>query len=288
MRKNIKVLNLDKQFIPIFENEIEYDLFKFSGGEVHLKLNLNDLDIDKVIITHRIKSSDDLMAIIQAKDILDNMRIPEIELFIPYLPYARQDRRCVKNETFSLKLFANIINSLNFNRVTSINVHSNISIALINNFENLNPINYITSAVNSIKILNAQKEILLISPDAGIHKTNKELMNYNLFSDIVLCDKTRNVNDGKLTNFKVFSDNLEGKDCLIVDDICDGGRTFEGIAKELKNKNAGDIYLYVTHGIFSAGFEKLNNIFKKIYSTNSFSNINNNILVQYEVNYNEN
>ena len=60
-----------------------------------------------------------------------------------------------------------------------------------------------------------------------------------------------------------------------MDDICDGGRTFTGIAKALKNKNAGNIYLAVSHGIFSNGFKKFNGLIDSIFTTDSFSNIKN-------------
>ena len=65
---------------------------------------------------------------------------------------------------------------------------------------------------------------------------------------------------------------------MIVDDICDGGRTFTGIAKALKNKNAGNIYLAVSHGIFSDGFEKFIGLIDGIFTTNSFGDIENEAL----------
>ena len=61
--------------------------------------------------------------------------------------------------------------------------------------------------------------------------------------------------------------------CLIIDDICDGGGTFIGLAKELKQKNAGDLYLAVSHGIFSKGLEALNTYFTKLYTTDSFKTL---------------
>jgi len=57
---------------------------------------------------------------------------------------------------------------------------------------------------------------------------------------------------------------------LIVDDICDGGGTFLGLAEELKECNSGDLYLAVSHGIFSKGSQTLLDNFKSIYSTDSF------------------
>ncbi len=76
---------------------------------------------------------------------------------------------------------------------------------------------------------------------------------------------------GKITHTDVFSPApIEGYDCFIVDDICDGGRTFIELAKTLKEKGAEKIYLYITHGIFSNGFGDLSTYFEHIYTTNSF------------------
>jgi ribose-phosphate pyrophosphokinase len=76
-----------------------------------------------------------------------------------------------------------------------------------------------------------------------------------------------------LEGFRVYEDDLQGKDCLIVDDICDGGGTFIGLAKELKKHNAGNLYLSVSHGIFSKGLKELNQYFTNIFTTDSFKTI---------------
>ena len=65
--------------------------------------------------------------------------------------------------------------------------------------------------------------------------------------------------------------NVEGKNCLIVDDICDGGRTFTDLAKKLNDKGAKELYLFVSHGIFSKGYDELLGHFNVIGTTNSFS-----------------
>ena len=62
---------------------------------------------------------------------------------------------------------------------------------------------------------------------------------------------------GEINGFGVYADDLGGKDGVIVDDLCDGGGTFNGLAKKLKEKNVGKLYLIVSHGIFSNGFANL-------------------------------
>ena len=117
--------------------------------------------------------------------------------------------------------------------------------------------------------------IVLVAPDAGAAKKIFHLASELNISEIITCEKKRNVNNGELSDFKIHADDIKNKNCLIIDDICDGGRTFVGIAKALKNKNAGKIYLAVSHGIFSNGFEKLKRVLDDIYSTDSFGEIEN-------------
>ncbi|MNQ12726.1 ribose-phosphate pyrophosphokinase [compost metagenome] len=65
-------------------------------------------------------------------------------------------------------------------------------------------------------------------------------------------------------------EDLAGENVLVVDDICDGGRTFTELAKVLKQYDLGSLSLYITHGIFSAGVEVLTNVFDKVYTMNTY------------------
>ncbi|MEL6720431.1 MAG: phosphoribosyltransferase family protein [Bacteroidota bacterium] len=82
-----------------------------------------------------------------------------------------------------------------------------------------------------------------------------------------------NIKTGQLSDFQVYANDLNAKNCLIVDDICDGGRTFIGLAEALKHKGANRLYLAVSHGIFSYGFEELNNHFEHIFTTDAFRDL---------------
>jgi ribose-phosphate pyrophosphokinase len=271
----IRTLNLDGMFIPVPRPEVIFELSKFSGGELHIKLrnNITYEGIDKVIITHRIKNTDDLMAILIAKDALELRGVKSFDLIIPYIPYARQDRKCTEGESFSLKVFANLLNSANLDKVYCLDAHSDVAPALINNCINLPNTQYVEWAVAAITGTHTP-ELLLISPDAGSNKkANALYSDLKLFKGLIKCDKKRNLEDGSLSGFEVFADDLRGQDCLIVDDICDGGGTFIGLAEELRSKNCGDLYLFVTHGIFSKGISILTDVFERVFTTNSFSDV---------------
>lgn len=145
-------LNLDGMFLPTAFPEIEFKMLKFSGGELHIKLN-NGIDytkIEKVVITNRITNGDDLMSILFAVDALRYKGVKSFDLVIPYIPYARQDRIAVKGESFTLKVFAGIINSVGFDKVYVFDAHSGISTALINNCENISNNQYILMSLKDI------------------------------------------------------------------------------------------------------------------------------------------
>lgn len=274
------VLNLSSNFNPVPASvEIFFDKFKFSGGECHLKLYTPTIiqNENHVVVTHRVNSMDNVMEVLMAKDALKTHGINNVDLVMPYIPYARQDRIMDDGESFSLKVFATILNTANFNKVTCLDSHSNVAPALINNYEEMSRIPYVRQAMLALP-----DDLLLINPDAGAKKKNLALA-FKTQRDLISCDKKRNIKTGTLYGFEVYADDLKGKPCLIVDDICDGGGTFIGLATELIKKNAGPLYLFVTHGIFSKGLEPLLAYFDHIYTTNSITDIDNPKLTQIKV-----
>jgi ribose-phosphate pyrophosphokinase len=270
----IMILNLDPNFKPVAGEEIQFESFTFSGGEPHIKINPNYIINEKVIITHRLNSFNDLGLLCLAVDALRRMDAKIEKFIIPYFPSARQDRVMISGEPLSVKIYADIINNLQIEKVVVFDPHSEVTPALLNNCQVISNHKFIERIVATIG-----NDVTLISPDGGALKKIYKVSEFLGGVEVVECSKSRDVKTGKLTGFKVYNDNLEGKDCLIVDDICDGGGTFIGLAAELKNKNAGKLYLAVSHGIFSKGFDSLK-CFDKIFTTNSFKDFDNEVITQ--------
>lgn len=259
------ILNLDQTFKPFTKGEaISFQNFTFSGGEPHIKIDPNFDITQKITITHRLNSFNDLGLLCIAVDALRRMDVKNMELFIPYFPAARQDRVMIKGEALSVKVYADIINGMQFGKVYVFDAHSEVTPALLNNCEVIPNHTFIQAVVKAIG-----NDVKLISPDGGALKKIYKVSEFLGGVDVVECSKSRDVKTGRLSGFKVYNDDLQGADCLIVDDICDGGGTFVGLAEELKNKNAGRLYLAVSHGIFNKGFAVLD-CFEKIFTTNSF------------------
>ncbi len=258
----MKTINLAKGFTPYEKGEeIETASFLFSGGEVHVKLKGID---DDVIITTRLNSSDNIMKLLLTVDALKRSGTSSINAFIPYLPYARQDRVMVEGEPLSVKVMCDLLNGCGFKKIFLFDVHSEVSLALLNNCQLIPNYNLVKTVIGD------KKDYLLVSPDAGaLKKIYKMAEAIQYTNDIVLCNKVRDVSNGDIKGITVDKADLSSKDCFIVDDICDGGATFVGVAKELKKRNAGKVNLIVSHGIFSKGEAALTEYIDHIYTTDS-------------------
>lgn len=271
------ILNLDPNFQP-FGAGIQFKDFIFpSKCEVHIKLS--GYNYEKIKITTRIKSSDDIMKLLMCTDALKRSGVNHIELFMPFVPYARQDRQMVKGEPLSIKVFADLIDSQGYKKVTVYDIHSEVAPALINNCEALDNHSFVDKV-----IANRLEEYLIISPDAGAYKKIFRLCQHLQYKgEIIMCNKLRDTTNGVLRSVTVSHDDLQGKECFIVDDICDGGGSFNLLAEELRKRNSGNINLIVSHGIFSAGEDELHKHLNRIYTTDSFQDIQSTFIKQIKL-----
>jgi len=263
------MINLDKNFSPLgTENAVQFQSFVFAGGEPHIKISGSFDPASVVQLTHRINSFNDLGLICTTVDALKRMGAKAIKLFVPYFPAARQDRVMIPGEPLTVKVYADIINALGLDNVTVFDPHSEVTPALLNNCTVIPNHVFIQKVVAQVG-----EGVKLISPDGGALKKIYKVSEFLGGAEVVECSKIRDVKTGKLSGFKVYADDLKGADCLIVDDICDGGGTFIGLAEALKAKNAGKLYLAISHGIFSKGFDELGQYFEQIFTTDSIKEI---------------
>ena len=187
-----------------------------------------------------------------------------IHLHIPYLPYGRQDKSVSNDTTFNLAVFADLINALGFDKVTTVDAHNKQF------FEKYihNAVNLPVTGIHEKMIMNFLPTYIVF-PDAGA------VTRYNLSHlSTIYCDKVRDQATGAILSHKVLSPPTlhAGKErLLIIDDICDGGATFISVAKALREISPNMIIgLFVTHGIFSKGRQHLlDNGIDEIYTTDS-------------------
>lgn len=261
--------------IQVFGENYPVEYFVFSGGEVQTKIKGGGLpDLDYVKIIAHLQNSDDIMALLQTNDIIRRKYTnAQVYLEMAYAPYARQDRVCALGESLACKVFANLINSCNFDKVYVADCHSDVLPALLNNCFNLPLSNLIVRCGDFASRLKSTSGFI-ISPDAGANKKVFDVCKLYTNQVFVRADKIRDPVNGNITGTEVYHDDFEGKTCFILDDICDGGYTFIKLAEKLKEKGAGKVILFVTHGIFSKGMEVFEDLIDEVWTTDSFdSNI---------------
>ena len=265
------------------KSQIKYKISQFPDGQQTIDLiDWNDLVIydDAVKISSRLNSFKDLELIICATAAIRNIKPNrEIALYVPYFMGARSDRKFVDGGVNYLKqVICPIINSLNFVTVITLDPHSDVLEACLNNYEKLDNHTVVKYALTDIdNKKDAQERICLVSPDAGAYKKIFDVAKKFEIQNIVTANKVRDMRTGKILKTELPNlPGLVGDDMqyVIIDDICDGGRTFNELAKAIREQRAdAKIYLVVTHGIFSAGFAELTRHFEHNYTTNSHRDI---------------
>lgn len=192
-------------------------------------------------------------------------------LELAWLPWARQDRHMVPGDSFALKVFANLLNTLNFNKVFVLDPHSDAAAAAINNCVVIAQESCLMQS-ETLRRAIGNRELMLVAPDAGALKKIHNVAKASGAQEYAILTKERDVATGNLTGFALVAGDVAGKDLLIVDDLCDAGGTFIGSAQVLRDAGARSVSLYVTHGVFSKGVENLlNNGIDAIYTTTSFT-----------------
>ncbi|PDO89310.1 ribose-phosphate diphosphokinase [Kosakonia pseudosacchari] len=192
-------------------------------------------------------------------------------LELAWLPWARQDRHMVPGDSFALKVFANLLNTLNFNKVFVLDPHSDAAAAAINNCVVIAQESCLMQS-ETLRRAIGNRELMLVAPDAGALKKIHNVAKASGAQEYAILTKERDVATGNLTSFALVAGDVAGKDLLIVDDLCDAGGTFIGSAQVLRDAGARSVSLYVTHGVFSKGVENLlNNGIDAIYTTTSFT-----------------
>jgi ribose-phosphate pyrophosphokinase len=183
-------------------------------------------------------------------------------LDMPYIPHARMDRVKADEDVFTLKYFAEVINSLHFSIVWVRDAHSNVSLALIDNVCDTGVKAYIKKAIE------------LSGADAMFYPDEGAMKRYSEHATIPYAFgmKKRDWETGKILGLDIINgDAVKGKNILIVDDICSRGGTFYYSAKALKEAGAANISLYVTHleETVMIGDLPTSNLIEHIYTTES-------------------
>ncbi len=258
------------------KSEIQYKVSKFPDGQQTLDIvNATTAGLlDKIVmIKSRLNNFKDLELIICANQALQNLAVGRVHLYVPYFTGSRSDRRFVAGGINYLKqVICPIINSQNFASVTVMDPHSDVLEACLKNYNKVDNIKLVDYALESLN--GRSSETAIVSPDAGALKKIYDVAKEFNITNVTTASKVRDIVSGNIVRTELPTMDLTDiEHFIIIDDICDGGRTFIELAKEIKKQTDKPIYLIVTHGIFSAGFEKLSDELDGIFCTNSIKDI---------------
>lgn len=251
------------------EKILEDPFFKFPGGEWHMK-NDRDWQGKNIAIVQGADLEDYIKLALWARVIKagdpEDRTIPvgETHAIIPYFPAARSDRGIPTGA----ELYYDLINLAPLNAVYTFDVHSYYTVDDLEWNTKDTPQFYYSGPWNHP--LDDFKDLYkaVIAPDKGAVARATDFAR-KIGVPVIIADKTRDFLTGELDGFTC--PNLQdGDNYLVVDDICDGGGTFNGLADVIK-KQAPNVMLdlFVSHGIFSKGFTELHKRFDMIFTTNS-------------------
>ena len=257
--------------------EIPVKFWTFPAGEVGVRVEDTAavLVAKTLTVTLIFDGSNDIITLLMLVDALRSTNTQaEIELFIPYFPYARQDRICAEGEAFSLRVFCDIIKSVGFKRIKTCDLHSSVTAGMF-------PAGILTEISQKTMFISRfyfSKGTALVAPDNGSVKKTQELAKH-WGIPVLEFTKVRDVETGNIIATKAAEDintfvyNHAVTQFVVVDDICDGGRTFIEIAKVILNEQPSiKLHLRVSHGIFSKGKKELLQYYDTVQSVHDLSN----------------
>lgn len=241
----------------------------------------------KYELEYRINSYEDLWTLAQIKNVYDyNGQL--LHVIIPNLIDAQADRRFATNQSSNLMLVLNFLKSLNFAEITFFHPHNpevveailpeahildnsyfiqQVMLDIHNNIVGYDDFTSLSTIANNT----LSSKLILMSSDAGGFKPLMKLVDKIYWKgETESAAKSRKYEDGKSKLTQLINrQDFGGKDVLIVDDICVYGGTFVGLAKLLRERNVGKLYLAVSHMTVNTPNTELCKLYDEVYTTNS-------------------
>jgi len=222
-------------------------LRRFPDTEVSFQIDENIRGTDVFVIQPTSPPVDEhIMELLVMIDAFRRSSAARITAVIPYYGYARQDRKDKPRVPISAKLVANILGAAGTNRVLTMDLHK----AQIQGFFDI-PVDHLFAAPVIIDHLSRQAfpNLTIVSPDAG-GAERARAYGKRLDADLAIIDKRRSPDDGHAEVMNVVGD-VEGRTCIIQDDIVDTAGTMQNAAQALMANGAERVWACAVHGLFS-------------------------------------
>lgn len=250
----------------------EPNLAEFANGEIHCRFGESIRGTDVFIVqTHArigdLSVNDALMEQLIMVDAARRASAKRITVVAPFFGYARQDRKAEGREPISAKLVANLLVGAGIDRLVSVDLHS----GQIQGFFD-GPVDHLTAMPVLIDWMRANlpADMVVVSPDAGRVKV-AERYSQALQTSLAIVHKTRLKGAKNAVEAREVVGEVEGRDCVLIDDMIDTGGTLVSAAEQLKDKGAANVYALATHGLLSGpAVDRLkNSVIEKVVVTNT-------------------
>ena len=229
--------------VPLVDATIK----KFPDKEIFVEIKENVRGEDVFVIqSTSFPANDHVMELLITIDALKRGSAKRIAAIVPYYGYARQDRKSGPRTPISAKLLANLISIAGANRALMVDLHA----GQIQGFFDIPTDNLFAAPVfiSDIKKKFKSENTIIVSPDVG-GVVRARAIAKRVDCDLAIIDKRRE--RASVSEVMNIIGEVEGKNCILIDDICDTAGTLTNAATALKNDKAKSVYAYITHGVLS-------------------------------------
>lgn len=247
------------------------NLGRFANGELHCRFGESVRGTDVFIIqshtgTDAMSVNDALMEQLIMVDAAARASAKRITAVAPFYGYARQDRKSEGREPITAKLVANMFKAAGAKRLISVDLHS----GQIQGFFD-GPVDHLTAMpvlVEHMKTLG--DELVVVSPDAGRVKVAERYAN-SLHADLAIVHKRRVKGQKNVVEARDVVGDVEGRVCVLIDDMIDTGGTIVAAAEQLIDHGAAEVHAACTHAVLSGpAIDRLkNSVISRVIITNT-------------------
>ena len=235
--------NLGTELLPT-------DIYNFANGEIYVRYSESVRGSDVFVLqSHCAPINEWLMEQLIMVDALKRASAKRITVIAPFFPYARQDKKHRGREPISARLVADLLKAAGADRIITVDLHTD----QIQGFFD-GPVDHMHAQgqlSDYVRQHYGTDNIVVVSPDAGRVKVGEKWADALDGAPLAFVHKTRDPNvPNQVKSNRVVGD-VEGRTCVLMDDMIDTGGTIAGAVKVLKDAGAGDVIIACTHGIFS-------------------------------------
>jgi ribose-phosphate pyrophosphokinase len=237
----------DQLGIPVSPCKIS----RFASGEIYVRAEDSVRGADVFVIqTHADPVNESIMEQLVLLDAMKRASAKRITAVVPYYGYSRQDKKGLAREPISAKLVADLLTVAGSDRVVSVDLHAGQIQGYFDfPFDHLTALPVLTNYLREEHGLH-DEDVVVVAPDAGRIKTAERLREY-LHADLAFLYKRRSRHEAHKIEEMAVVGEVEGRPCIIVDDMIDTAGTVAKGASVLAQHGAGPIFAAATHGVLS-------------------------------------